>query len=467
MRASGKKSKHRHNGNGHTKRGPTIAEQMAAMGNATSTGKNTSGGGIPHDPNYNPVRERKKKARVEGRADAMAAWEKEKAERIAFNAELISVGMEPQYPGAEDEEYDEAKEEKEREEREKPQTATFDDLHNFIGGLRWGVLEWIAYAMLTGLVGHPKVGKSLFVLWALVRPILLGGSRPWLNGKFGVGPEKPGHVIWCDTDHSAADNVRRVNAWRLPRKRLILPFQDMFKIVDLTRDEDLKRLEHLVKEFEAPLLLLDSFRGSHNLNENDSRIGHILQAMGEIAERTGAMVLPLHHPPKGLENTEPSQEWGRGSGAWLANLRSQIMMDIPDPIVDGKRDYNRAWRRVQVLGENLGIKPEPFGFRIRPGPLTDDSIEFGPAPERPPEEEKEDGKGARKMGAKYWLKCFMELGKWYESADLDRIAGRFGIKPDTLQKAKETLGIVQPHFVRRKGKGWECSRPLDTNGEST
>jgi hypothetical protein len=454
MRASGKKSKYR--SNGHTRRGPTISEQMAAMGGTTTTEENTSPSGVPHDPNYNPVRERKEKARAEARP----AWEAENARQKAVNAELIAAGQDPIYPGAENAEYEE-------EECRPIETATFADLRSFIGGLRWFVPEWVAYALLTGILGYPKVGKSLLVLWALVRPILLGGSRPWFNGQFGVGPEKPGHVLWVDTERSAAINLSRVDAWRLPHDMLKLPFEDKFQVLDLDKDADIKRAGQLVEDYEIPLIVLDSFRGAHKQNENDSRLAHTLQAMGEICERTGCAGIPLHHPAKGLEDTEPSLDWARGSGAWLANIRSQIIIDIPDPIVDGKRDYNRAWRRVQVIGENLGIAPKPFGFRIRPGPLTDESIEFGPAPERPPEEKDGKGRESRQYVAEDFLNRFMLAGQWYDSKELELITSRFGINENDLKRAKKALGIVGPKYARMKkgGKSWECCKPLAADGK--
>jgi hypothetical protein len=52
--------------------------------------------------------------------------------------------------------------------------------------------------MLTGVVGQPKAGKSWFVLWSLVRPII--GGLNWFTGL--RGSHEPGFVVWCDTEHN-------------------------------------------------------------------------------------------------------------------------------------------------------------------------------------------------------------------------------------------------------------------------
>ncbi len=101
-----------------------------------------------------------------------------------------------------------------------------------------------------------------------------------------------------------------------------------------------------------------------------------------------------------------------------------------------------------MLGENFGTAPPPVGFRF-----TDTGLEFGAAPERP-------RKDTKKQSAEDWLRSYMDPGRWYPSAEIDRAAERFGFSGNAVQRAKESLGIVKPHCVRKVKGGWECTLPL-------
>ena len=73
------------------------------------------------------------------------------------------------------------------------------------------------------------------------------------------------------------------------------------------------------------------------------------------------------------EGEEIAADSSRGSNAIVAMVRSQLGIDKPDKDSD--------WCRLQMLKENLGLRPKPIGFRV-----TSKGIEFGEAPEKPDKE---------------------------------------------------------------------------------
>jgi hypothetical protein len=136
----------------------------------------------------------------------------------------------------------------------------------------------------------------------------------------------------------------------------------------------------------------------------------------------------------------------RGSNAFLAAVRAQIAIDIPDP----RPNLKEAWRRVQVLGENLGIAPQPYGFRI--GSL---GLEFGEAPERV-EKVKESGK------VEEWLTPRLQPGAIVPVADILAEAEQYGFSRRTVQRVATVVLNAEPsRQTDEDGKvtGWEWVVP--------
>lgn len=136
-------------------------------------------------------------------------------------------------------------------------TASWEDVAAIVKGIRWLVPNLVPAGMLTGIVAPPKVGKSSFVLGALVRPVLLG--ERWFNGR--PGPQ-PGHVVFCDTERSAAVNIQRAKAWGLPLDPIKVPFpDDPLRPISLEDPEHIARIQAVVCRYKARLVVVDSFRG--------------------------------------------------------------------------------------------------------------------------------------------------------------------------------------------------------------
>ncbi|MDZ4685266.1 MAG: AAA family ATPase [Planctomycetaceae bacterium] len=322
------------------------------------------------------------------------------------------------------------------EEIEPIQSATMNDAAVLIAGIRFLLRGWIAFGMLTGIVAEPGIGKSAFVLFALVRVVVT--ACDWFNGL--KGPSQPGCVLWCGTENDMAITLQRMRDWNIPMDRIVLPFaDDPLTTINLTNAEHLNRIEQLVRRYQIKLVIVDSLRGGHGDDENNSRVGRVLQDLAGIAERTNAAIIVVHHTKKLMVDEEITANSSRGSNAILAMMRSQIGIDKPDP--------KSKWCRVRVLKENLGIAPNPVGFQV-----TATGLEFGPPPEKPRNKTEKDR-------ASDWLKAHMKPGKWYSAAKLEDEAGQDGYSETALRRARVELGIAKPDHLKKTKDGWEWMLP--------
>src|SRR5437870_2217787 len=61
------------------------------------------------------------------------------------------------------------------------ETGSWADVERAVKGVRWLLKQWLPAGMLTGLIGSPKDGKSVFALGALAAPVITGCD--WFSGR--------------------------------------------------------------------------------------------------------------------------------------------------------------------------------------------------------------------------------------------------------------------------------------------
>lgn len=319
---------------------------------------------------------------------------------------------------------------------ERREAGDMADVIKLVAGIKFLVPEWIPYGMVTMILAAPGVGKSAFVLGSLVKSIVTG--QDWFNHAKGTG--KPGCVLWCDTEGSAGITVQRIRDWGISYDRIKVPFSDdPLRPINLTDTADIKQIELIINEHEIKLVVIDSLRGSHSGDENSSKVVAVLQSLNSIAERTKASIVIIHHTRKLGIDEELSADSSRGSNAIFAMVRSQIGIDQPDKDSD--------WCRLQMLKENLGLKPNPIGFRV-----TNTGLEFGPAPIKP-------RKITQRNKAEDWLKKTMQPGKWYGAKNLRKKAEGDGFSEPALRRARNEIGITKPNCIRKTKEGWQWKLP--------
>jgi hypothetical protein len=230
--------------------------------------------------------------------------------------------------------------------------------------------------------------------------------------------------------------------WGIPTDRVLLPFSDPLATANLSDEEHLARIEWIIRKRSVRLVVIDSLRGGHNDDENNSRVGRVLQQLSAIAERTKAAIVIVHHTKKLMVDEEITANSSRGSNAILAMFRCQIGIDRPDP--------TSKWCRVRVLKENLGVAPKPIGFQVTPK-----GLEFGMPPERLQQH-------TRKDEAANWLKNRMKVGREYSAGEIIEEAGQHNYNSHTVRKAAIEILKIQPKAVRKDGKisGWAWKREI-------
>jgi AAA domain len=283
---------------------------------------------------------------------------------------------------------------------------------------------WIPRGMITLVIAAPGIGKSAFAMGALARAVTCAGT--WPDGKTSL--LAPGKVLYVDTESGQAMLSERLQQWKLPAERIILPkSDDVLGTVKLDDPDDVFALRHFVQRQKPALVIIDSLRGSHSKAENDSRIsGEILEALGKLAQESSAAIVVIHHTRKTEEGKTVTADDSRGSNALIAHARSVIAIDKPDPKSESVR--------VSVVKSNVAKFPEPFGFKFTKTGLT-----FGPAPRRPREEKKP----SRGNEAEAFLLDFLANGP-KPATEVQAAATKADISAQTLRRARKALGVITP-----------------------
>jgi hypothetical protein len=223
--------------------------------------------------------------------------------------------------------------------------------------------------------------------------------------------------------------------WGMSTKGIITPFPDELAPIDIENPDHREHLERCIVYYKTKLVVIDSLAGSSNIPENDKRIALPLYAMGAIAERTGAVILFNHHLNKPYDRGESSADLtihnSRGSTAIMAVPRSVIALNKPDK--------DSEWIKVQVIKQNLAVKPPPVGMRI-----TSTGLEFGEAP-------RAVGKESKTSKCEDWLRNRLPTKGWAKSTVIFAEGLEAGFSESTIHRARRNLDI-QSRETRKDGK---------------
>jgi hypothetical protein len=318
----------------------------------------------------------------------------------------------------------------------KVRCSTMADAAKVIGSIEYLVPNWIPLGMVTGFVAQEGAGKSALALW-LARSIVMG--LDWFTSQKVAEPRK---VLWIGTENDLAITIERMRKWSMPMENILLPFDDPLVTANLTSPSHLDHIMAIACSHRPAAVFVDSLRSGHDMDENDSRVGRVLQRLTAIAERTKGGLIVTHHTRKLKEGEEITSNSSRGSNAITAMMRSQLGID--------QLDKSSDWRRLQMLKENLGLKPNPIGFRI-----TDRGLEFGVAPTRPKEEK--PARAPARAEAREWLLELLKDGP-VPSKDLSELAEVDHLNDKTLRNAMKELKVTRWKTPGPNGK-WMTSLP--------
>jgi hypothetical protein len=246
-------------------------------------------------------------------------------------------------------------------------------------------IRWLCRALAIGpgrptiLSGYGGIGKT-FAAQQLLLVIASGGTRIW--DSFDIQHAAGGAV------HLDYEQGQWMTDWRYQRLAWSMrldPAQlegrlhvEHFPSFYLTDPDAEKRLTALCTG--RAVCLIDSLKAAcKGVDENDSRMGEYLYLLARVSERTGCIVIVIHHEGKsGGENPRQGIERLRGSSAIAAGAGA---------VVSFVKDGTSGCIRIEHVRANLGAAAEPVVVRLTDegelDPVTEKSegirLEFMPA----------------------------------------------------------------------------------------
>ena len=247
-----------------------------------------------------------------------------------------------------------------------PGATTWADLAAMIAPIGWAWQRWLPLGFLTMCVADVGTGKSALAL-RLAGTFILGW--PWPDGTPYEGEQ--GTVLWCETEAAQALNLERARGWGLPLDHLLTPLPDPLADVQLDNPEHRGLVEAIARRPDVRLIVVDSLRGAHRGDENDSTMFELVRWLASLARDTCKPILLAHHLRKrGLQDGRDAPvtlDRVRGSTSIVQPVRIAWALDVPDPLRPGRK-------RLSVIKSNFGRFPDPIGLEI-----GDSGISFGAA----------------------------------------------------------------------------------------
>ena len=315
---------------------------------------------------------------------------------------------------------------------------------------------WLLLRALNLLTGRQGSGKTTFVahlVAALTAGIPLPGdiSREPITCAILSLEEPPDRVV--ARLHAAGADLERVyvlgdvedhdDDGNLYRRRWALP-------------RDIKILGNLIEELRIELVIIDGLGYSiSGDSHNYAVVGSALAALAGEAERSGAAILGLVHPPKGASDPVTA---AIGSTAWTAIPRISIVLGV-DP-----NNESGARRLVRVAKTNYKEPEGGLQFRIGDDPefecgyvtalYRDDTSAEDIVGAPVSIEEKGERAEARDV-----LRTLVAEGPM-DAADVIKASG---ISERTLKRARKDVGVTAEARRNMLGRviGWTWSQPED------
>jgi len=212
----------------------------------------------------------------------------------------------------------------------------------------WLWRPWLPKAKIVTLDGDPATGKSTMVLDLAAR-ITTGGLMP-----DGTPAGGQGAVVLAAAEDDLADTV----VWRL--KAAGADLSQVFYIQDdFTIPGDLQRLELLVRQTQAVLVVIDvlyEYLGDGTDSYRDQSVRAALRQVRAMAERTGATVIMLRHFTK-APGSKAIHKGGGSIGVVGAARAGWMVAYHPE---------DETLRVLAPVKINLAAMPRPQGFRLMP-----------------------------------------------------------------------------------------------------
>jgi hypothetical protein len=318
----------------------------------------------------------------------------------------------------------------------------------------FAVPDFIPTGYLTLWGAREGVGKTTALtglLWQLSRPD--GGE--WLGMRV-----KHGRSIFVNTD--APDGQSRPVRFWLEKHQAAFPDGELSDITVLEPTsaglslEDLKEIERMAIDLEVQVIVIDSYMGAFpGFDGNKLEQALIpVQAVRDMAARTGAAVIVTDHLPKRAAGEKDGDRGIMGSVGKQAQARAVILMTRIAPAeCEGKNAV-----KIEVTKQSFAQRMIPFGVEIRVDTGDGSSLETVHLETFDlPEEQTNTGKYKAKDAVLNTLK--LKSGTWVTLTDLIQTAITRGNLRDRQARAAvrdaldELRSILKDDFEEGHGAG--------------
>ncbi len=331
--------------------------------------------------------------------------------------------------------------------------STGKDLDQAIESTSFLAEGWLPRGHVTALVSSPGLGKSYLAL-AVVK-IITTGQEKWFDEGISVKSNSKA-VIWCEAEGFQAGLKDRIKQLGIPPENIILPFND--PLVDFKLEQHLENLKRAIAYHKPDLVVIDSLRGSHGREENDSKaMQSVMSRLVSLAKEFDVAVLVTHHTNKPAPGQPDLVDLHRvrGSTAITANCRMIWGLEQPDP--------KDATVRLKVVKSNLAPFPEPHGLII-----TGKGIEWGEAPMTQYDSHCARVKQTKEDEAATWLEGHLKDGP-KPAEEVKEQAKEAGYADITLRRASERPGFITKVGPDKEHKFWrwelDAHSPQSNRGE--
>ena len=324
----------------------------------------------------------------------------------------------------------------------------------------WVWPGYLPAGMFSLLDGDPGLGKSTFTADLAAR---ISTGRPMPDG---TGGGTPRGVILMSSEDDRARTIRpRLDAAGADPGRVYtfdLRDSDHSRRPPTIIQEDLARLQEIIHEYDAALVVFDPLTGylPDGLDTNrDANVRRVLYWLAQLAGDTGCAVLGLRHFRK--SPSENPMYRGGGSIAFVGAARAAYLMAVdPDEPTENRRILAATKMNVGPLPGSLAFRLVADGVgspRIAwegPSHHTAVSLSALPIPGR--------RDSARSRAAEVLAELLSEGP--VPTTEVYRQGAEQGVSERTLDRARDELG-VKSHKVGGPGERshWVLYLPKDAN----
>lgn len=301
----------------------------------------------------------------------------------------------------------------------------------------WLWPDRIPLGKLSLLAGEAGIGKSLLTLDIAAR---ISTGTAWPDGR---GTPDVGSVLIFTTEDDTEDTVA---------VRLAAAGADLSRVAHVENVFDMKGIVDIATKTletrgDIKLVILDplaEFLGNADSHRNDE-VRKALAPLITFASRHGVAVLGVTHYSKGEKFSAANKIIGSIAFNAVARQVWHVIEDGSERLfVAGKANLTGArsglaYTVAQTVVEQNGKELSAVKIEFKPEPVYEDAQMVLERLSRTP------SKGET---AESWLRLQLAGGP-KDKDEIERLADEEGIKPHTLRRAREKLGVV----IDQKGKG--------------